>query len=1593
MIPHSSAGVQPWGHPLRAVENVSGRIDASQTLGLADLASDKQSMPVLPPQPRHPAVINLTASAGDAQEREPPAKRLRLDASAGSDAKEASPASGSGGEARNNPGSIANPKPASLSWRGRPVWSFQALISEPPNGADPNEEDATLTPQGVRLASPPPFPLMPWRYTPPELSSCNATTSQDLVQVKQVQTTPYRIEVPSAAPVLKGDKVADFSPWTGNHPEDVLNEQTAKQGHYDRTQVSQNESNTARPSLYAQLKHRSGLHMLSSVFMAALEKRQTHNMVTAPSSFKPPPRVTLTDNKRELWLRDLANPSVPLRRLSRTIPHGIRGKALLDQCLSKWIPISRAVWLAKCVGANEIRAFKRKGTSGALAMGLEAKWVRDWTTGVQQFLEAVVGTCGSGDWKSKMTYAATLTARLFFERLLDHDQYITWFLASLESASLNVLPVWLLMLGIYWGCVLRYRKRGRRLAEILLEKLRQITQPRKPTSLQPLADRLSSYIKRLVLEHTSSVILPTSWERYKDLIYSCLNMKEQTDRAVFATLAERNSRVQVPKDRPETTQSAQHRVINLFDSIRSSHDISSTATACLTALEDKAALVFKLLEWSASPFRFGLGRVYTAARLLRKWKTFGVDIDSHIISFLGTVQDANQLSMENVYHVISELVRSQNFSISRYLQWLMAKGVANTSGSNNAHILSGDACLLSHLPMSRLPEHVRSLRHTLLFRAGISGSDEEITIEALKNSISRRLPKIFGAEMSNGGLIDASRPNLSWAVKSEVGIWIRSGVAKHYRDSSRKLLGDPLPIRVSALTPEEFYNIRDILESFGDLSILADVIKQATRCDDNVVLASAADTINYHFDAFGVIGATGDLFRGLLESYARLKRMGTLHLDFVFSLIELGLRIPHEMNMVTLLRQDLARMESKSALAAPSPLSDHIPMTLGEVDSSFQDKLDQLLSSGNGMDESTMSTVFGSLTRLLDHGSDASKLSANDICRYLAYVRPFNPKYFDALLLRWVCGLLKSPSQSMMARILPPLIGVGCVTIHGFVNLVNKLLAPEKATPAVFNPTSLRLDLLELLIPRESKYADMVTYRFCLAQQEFLAKHPKTTLDIIRDAIPLIDSQYLETEPVTSRPDLAGCTTALLHTLLSQASDVVAQYCMQKFTVHPAFTSVLEKAVDVLLGFDSSSASHPVSEAEKVILMNNDFSLPFCQLKLQLLFNAGAGDDVKNSIVDVMFKAAVADSRSKNSHWIGLVNLMNQDAARQIRERAESSFFAIPLFDERADDASISTVADYSNSIENAKLYLGIIEKLAYSVPESGVQSVVPILVEKMDHLLQRLIIMQTNFTSFAENRHGISPDQIAQYRLNFERGLAFWFSALLRVTVLHRTAFTAPASLAAKTNNLHEQTRLLVSMFCISLARLPDNILRFFPTANYFPHPVPPEKLRPCPGILLQTHALDVAASLIDSFPDETRQQCARFLREKCPPFLQFQNDPRFLYLLGPMPDATAPNLPIPASLPSPAAGGSTPTPSGSLPSGASNNQAPPMAACSGIPYGTSDGVNCASDRLRLQHRGRIIGPYPVRPWELLEDAAPILGVNDTAVSLKLFDTRSVRA
>lgn len=62
-------------------------------------------------------------------------------------------------------------------------------------------------------------------------------------------------------------------------------------------------------------------------------------------------------------------------------------------------------------------------------------------------------------------------SHIFSEHLLDQDQYLDWVVTSLQSSDLHGVLIWLLVVQLYWKEVLRYRERGRRLAEALLDQL------------------------------------------------------------------------------------------------------------------------------------------------------------------------------------------------------------------------------------------------------------------------------------------------------------------------------------------------------------------------------------------------------------------------------------------------------------------------------------------------------------------------------------------------------------------------------------------------------------------------------------------------------------------------------------------------------------------------------------------------------------------------------------------------------------------------------------------------------------------------------------------------------------------------------------------------------------------------------------------------------------------------------------------------------------------------------------------------------------------------------------------------------------------
>ena len=184
---------------------------------------------------------------------------------------------------------------------------------------------------------------------------------------------------------------------------------------------------------------KSTLQNFSQFILAVLQQRHKEGLIKTPTTFRVPPRVTLTDQKREQYLRDLANPSQSLRRLARGVPHGIRGRHLLEQVCTKNVPVNRAIWFIRVISVNELRAVKRKGLTRGAQDSVESKWVIDWTGQVATFLENVIEECGKEKkvedqqrWRLRMTYTFVSSLLYAYE---DYDLLRIYTLSNLSISQ------------------------------------------------------------------------------------------------------------------------------------------------------------------------------------------------------------------------------------------------------------------------------------------------------------------------------------------------------------------------------------------------------------------------------------------------------------------------------------------------------------------------------------------------------------------------------------------------------------------------------------------------------------------------------------------------------------------------------------------------------------------------------------------------------------------------------------------------------------------------------------------------------------------------------------------------------------------------------------------------------------------------------------------------------------------------------------------------------------------------------------------------------------------------------------------------------
>ncbi|KAK0664470.1 putative mediator of RNA polymerase II transcription [Cercophora samala] len=1169
----------------------------------------------------------------------------------------------------------------------------------------------------IDLDAPLPMPQRRLRITPNILRRdpppMPSTTTR-----KDVPPKPYQVEVPTAAPryythgkvepqprrggttAAAGNLApppsigyADFYPWMGNHPEDQFSENVIRQGHFDKPAFNPDTQ-----------------------------------------SGKYPPRVTVTDTKRELWLKDLANPASSLRRLARTIPHGLRGQALLEQCLNKRIPFERAVWLIQCVGANELRTCKRKGVSLAQSFGAEVRWIKEWTVSVQKFVENVLFSFDDKEWKAKVQYVVLLATHLYEQHLLDRETYMEWLVSSFENSNQNRLPMWMLIAEIYWKDLLKLRKYGRRLVTALVSHHQLVFNHPDRDILQPLLSKSTALLNTLILSSPENFVSPSVWSKYRDTIKACLPVGDTARQDAFAAIGSRNEQLMASGNRSQPA--ARHILVQWLDRNTQAPMSEEGPANSWNISKDKSALARALLEWCTSLYRPGKTKVYVTSQLLQHWSMLGLDVTTEILDFLDVDPCVQKERKDHLYHLVCELVRSDTFSVPRYIQWLSARG-----GITNPEDVLPDGPvstrLLAEIPPFGLSSEQRNLRSGMLRRASFSVEDEARDAEMALKLVRQSL----GLPMDPADPIQQRKPrsinklsqqiqSASRALKAEIGRWLRDSAASTYGGKDRVGSGGP------GASPTLFGNIRRILEAAEDLSMLADVLRSLISNACVEVLAAIANTVNRHFFIFSALGVCKGLFNDLSKKLrAVFLEQGPGTRPLLVSLVSLAPRIPGMEELATQLKKDLALSSRQNPVDACSPVSDNMIARLQDDSNDLHEEIEKLLAAGTSVDRKTMENLFQTIIQRLHQswGESADKQRVYSVL--LARLRVFDMPLFDALMAKWIAYLRTLTNRPSIDRIFPLLVSNGCLTMPTILSSTSDSSTPTPLsrvpTGGISWPQIVQItyrtrymqETLKLLMnPLRPDY-DLITpeeiYRFTNLQEQVLRENPKDMLSLIGSAMAEYsfaraqnDTQGLPLDDPVIQERLSTLIKLLVLKDAAGVGRALAAWAARSPDGYVG--SWIDNMTTKLLLPSADRQTHITFD--QILELTNEFTWPFCHLQLFLQTstpptdqnNQQAAADRQPSTLDSLTSAMDRAIDKKNLTWVGIVLSLNVEVVQQLKGRAQSRFLG--LIPSPRESLLVNTAVPPvpEQSLQMAENLLSVIEALMRGSPPGARQPQLP---------------------------------------------------------------------------------------------------------------------------------------------------------------------------------------------------------------------------------------------------------------------------------------------
>ena len=1101
--------------------------------------------------------------------------------------------------------------------------------------------------------------------------------------------------------------------------------------------------------------------------------------------------------------------------------------------------------------------------------------------------------------------------------------------------------------------------------------------------LQPLLQNLTQCLNTLILSSPENFVSPSTWCKYRDALKACLPAGDEARHNSFGSINLRNEHLAAAANRSQPA--ARHILVRMLDGTLQAPMPAELPAQCWGVSKDKESLARALLEWCTSLYRPGLAKIYVTSRILQHWSTLGLDPTLAVLDFLEVDGCEEQERKSTLYHVVCEIVRSDIFSVPRYVQWLIARGGVR----NPEDVLPdgpGATRLLAELPTHALAMSQRNLRGGTLRRASFSVADEaqnvELAIKHLKHTLGMPMDPadpMLGQKPFSLSKLTKKIASADRALKAEIGCWLRATFAAHAEEKEKE--GGQAP----DISPAVFYAVRSVLEAAEDFSMLGDILKTLTKHATVEVLAAIADTVSRHFFIFSALGDTLPLFRSL---HQRLKtavcEQGTVLRPLLASLVALAPRIPGLEELASQLKKDLALNDRQNPVDACSPVSDNMVAQLQDDAGDLHEEIEKLLAGGSSLDRNTMERLFQTVVQRLQACWDKAADKQRAYSALLGRLRLFNPQNFDGLMVKWLLSLRTLGNRPSILRIFPLLVSVGCLDMCAILATASDLPAGQptgitrtptggaSATPQVVQITYRTRYMQEVLqlLTAPIRQDDLLTadevYRFSILQDQAIRECPKEVLGLIF----LAAAEYsyargqndLEDLPLESDSVQESLLELLKRLVLRDATGVARALGVRSSNPHAS--GWIDSLTTKLLIPTAVGQTHV--SFEQVLELTNEFTLPFCQVKLALSLSSNEQSsqeaaDRQQSHVELFANAMDKAISAGNISWVGMLSCLSSEITQHLKTRAQTRFLELlpSLRSPPKTDIALT------QSLQMAENLLSVIDAIMRGSP-AGVrqpqlsQSVVDKLVDLWELLAapsqdnnlnnNHPDAMDTDLDSHDEANNTINNMKIAV--------LAHWLPLALNFVTLHAHSF----DLSKPTNDV--RAKILVA--CAGLMQELD--------ALHLPSTTSTTTTTTTDTQPLARRVFDLSCLLVDNLAEEARAMCVRAVRECA------GGDARLRYLFS-FASAAAEEGGGLMLAHREKGGGKGGVGGGGVAGGAGGVGAMMFSGLLGTPatlWGFDRGQ--AGDRLSV---------FQYRRWETLSEPTPNVGENDTALSLALFEAR----